>query len=305
MVGNGVTNWTFDTANATMDVAYYRMLVPQTLKDQIKEKQCNFSGVGMSDFAYLSEECEPLLDQMYNAFDGIDIYNIYGKCWYWNGTNTTNFTTTDVRNQLYGQYKSKNGKVHEYQKFWSAQEYTPWVKPFVGASNDYGIPGCIYALPAAEHLNNETVRAALNIETDQPWRMCANRNSTFSYSKSASASQWAYELLRDSPLRMMHFSGDMDASVPTIGTERWFNRLGWNTTSPWMAHMTADDNVGGYYQVLEGDLTLITIHGAGHMVPQDQREIAYNQLFDWVFQRGNYKQPDEQKQEEQKPAFMQ
>lgn len=32
-VGNGVTNWTYDTANATFDVAYYRLLISQTLRD--------------------------------------------------------------------------------------------------------------------------------------------------------------------------------------------------------------------------------------------------------------------------------
>jgi len=74
-------------------------------------------------------------------------------------------------------------------------------------------------------------------------------------------------LLRDTPIRMMHFSGDMDASVPTIGTERWVHELKWNATSPWQAHWTPDDYVGGYYQKFEGDFSLITVHGAGHMVP--------------------------------------
>jgi carboxypeptidase C (cathepsin A) len=57
MVGNGVTNWTYDTTNATFDVTYYRLLISQALKDEIDAKQCNFSGVGMGDYAYLSEEC--------------------------------------------------------------------------------------------------------------------------------------------------------------------------------------------------------------------------------------------------------
>lgn len=44
MVGNGVTNWTYDTANATIDVAFYRSLIPLSLYDEIAEKKCNFSG---------------------------------------------------------------------------------------------------------------------------------------------------------------------------------------------------------------------------------------------------------------------
>ena len=50
----------------------------------------------------------------------------------------------------------------------------------------------------------------------------------------------------------------------------------------------ADDQIGGYYQSFEGDFTLITVHGAGHMVPQDQRETAYHILFNWLFQRGEF-----------------
>lgn len=131
--------------------------------------------------------------------------------------------------------------------------------------------------------------------------MCTTQNSTFKYTKDASASQWAYELLRDTPVRMMHFSGDMDASVPTIGTERWVNRLGWNVTQQWQPHYTLDDQIGGYYEELEGELTLITVHGAGHMVPQDQREIAYHILFNWLFQRQEF----EDVTKEDKPESIQ
>lgn len=85
---------------------------------------------------------------------------------------------------------------------------------------------------------------------------------------------------------MMHFSGDMDASVPTIGTERWVNNLGWNVTSDWQPFISPDNSsIGGYYEKLDGNMTLITVHGAGHMVPQDQRETAYYILFNWVFER--------------------
>lgn len=62
-----------------------------------------------------------------------------------------------------------------------------------------------------------------------------------------------------------------------------------------------DDQVGGYYESFEGDLTLITVHGAGHMVPQDQRERAYHILFNWLFQRGEFKPPSS---EEDRPEFI-
>lgn len=102
---------------------------------------------------------------------------------------------------------------------------------------------------------------------------------------------------------MMHFSGDKDGSVPTIGTERWVNHLNWTVITEWTPY-TLNGQIAGYYEEYEPDFTLITVHGAGHMVPQDQREIAYHILFNWVFRRGEFEEPDKQ-QPEQKPEFIQ
>lgn len=178
----------------------------------------------------------------------------------------------------------------------TAAEYTPWL--FKGSSSelgdtDYGIPPCVYALPAAEHLNSEKVRAQLNIKNNQTWRMCSvPGKSTFDYTISPRASQWAYEALKGE-IRMLHYSGDQDGSVPTIGTERWINALGWPSTKPWSVYKLADKQVAGYYQEFEGGLSFVTVHGAGHMVPQDQRERAYHILFNWVFQREEFAAPSE------------
>merc|ERR1712070_1202199 len=95
-------------------------------------------------------------------------------------------------------------------------------------------------------------------------------------------------LKNESSIRMLHYSGDQDASVPTIGTERWINAMNWTTTKDWGPYFLADNQVAGYYQQFEGNLSLATVHGAGHMVPQDQRERAYHILFNWVFQRGEF-----------------
>lgn len=45
MVGNGVTNWTFDALPGTIDMAYWHSLISQELHDNILEEGCDFSGV--------------------------------------------------------------------------------------------------------------------------------------------------------------------------------------------------------------------------------------------------------------------
>lgn len=65
---------------------------------------------------------------------------------------------------------------------------------------------------------------------------------------------------------MIHYSGDVDGAVPSLGTEGWIASLGWNTTNLWRPYMY-DDQVAGYLEVYEGGLTYATVHGAGHMAP--------------------------------------
>lgn len=259
----------------------------------------------MDDMTYVTPECVPLLEKMYDAFNGIDIYNIYGKCWYWKGHPMFNgLSDEEKRSKLFGK-KVLGGVEQEYQKFYTPYEYTPWVKrPTTGLGDDsdqYGIPDCIYVLPAAEQLNSDPVRQAFHIDNTQLWRMCPTVNSTFTYHKDARASQWAYEALKDTPIRMMHFSGNQDAAVPTIGTERWVNNLNWNVTKPWEKFMVDQpglgNQVGGFVQRFDGEFTLIVVHGAGHMVPQDQRQRAYHILFNWIFKRGEFAEPTEEKPE--------
>lgn len=156
MVGNGVTNWAYDTTPATVDVAYYRSMISNSVYNSIQQQQCDYSGVALGDTSKLSKECLADLSAVYQALNDIDIYNLYGRCWGVNASaNATNFTAAEVRSQLYGKAVI-NGEEKEYKKFMTAQEYTPWVKRVRKSANDtdYGIPPCIYALPAAEHLNN-------------------------------------------------------------------------------------------------------------------------------------------------------
>jgi len=151
-----VSNWTYDTFPATVDTLYYRTMTSNQNNQDIEEHNCNFSGVAIGDYSNFTAECGSYLNTALKSLDGVNIYNLYGPCWNYNASaNATNFTAADLRSQLYGK-KMINGVEHEYQKFWSADEYTPWL-PKIGKKSqlgeDYGIPGCIWALPAAEHLN--------------------------------------------------------------------------------------------------------------------------------------------------------
>merc|ERR1712183_897365 len=48
MVGNGVTNWTYDTNTAYLDMAYWHSIMSTELHDKITADECDFSGPNMS-----------------------------------------------------------------------------------------------------------------------------------------------------------------------------------------------------------------------------------------------------------------
>ncbi|KAF8022264.1 hypothetical protein BT93_G2417 [Corymbia citriodora subsp. variegata] len=70
-------------------------------------------------------------------------------------------------------------------------------------------------------------------------------------------------------LRVWVFSGDTDGVVPVTSTKKSLHKMGLPTKSPWRPWYVRGE-VGGYVQVYEGDLTFVTVRGAGHQVPSYQ-----------------------------------
>ena len=104
-------------------------------------------------------------------------------------------------------------------------------------------------------------------------------------------SQFIYEELgAKNKYKMMHYSGDTDGAVPTIGTQNWIATMGWNTTSEWQEYQV-DNLTAGYYEVYQPqnknntNLTFGTVHGAGHMAPQFKPPQTYHLVMNWLFGR--------------------
>jgi hypothetical protein len=91
------------------------------------------------------------------------------------------------------------------------------------------------------------------------------------YTVQREASIWIYNIFRGySPrYRMLHYSGDTDGAVATIGTRQWIASQNWNVTKEW-APWTTDGDLSGYIQEY-GSFTFATIHGVGHEAAQYKR----------------------------------
>lgn len=67
-------------------------------------------------------------------------------------------------------------------------------------------------------------------------------------------------------LRVWLFSGDWDDVVPFTDTEKNVDKFNRNKAGDWSSWNVGDQHAG-FYQVYDKGLTVITVKGAGHMVP--------------------------------------
>lgn len=234
-------------------MAYWFVYSDTALKDDMAAANCDFTG---SYLQHATKECRGYWQELNALTSDINIYNTYGTCY---GTSEDpQLISTNSDN---GFKKAKKG--------FTAKDYTPWRFPKDNdESNDDpadSLPPCLYGVPVVDYMNRDDVRRALHIPDGvQDWEMCTSA-SNWHYIDEPRGSQWAYEELAGK-IRMLHYSGDTDGSVPTIGTRAWIDSLGWNTTEAWRPFFV-DEQVGGYVQTWEDTLTLGTVHGAGHMAP--------------------------------------
>jgi len=225
-----------------------------------------------------------LLDQVSVDIEYINIYNIYGECY--GGANDTEKFSNDLESYRNGGEK-RELRAAQPKKGYTARDYTPWMfrnknkLGLVRSSADAeerpvgDLPPCTFGIPLMDFMNDPDVRTQMHIpEYVQNWTMCKD-DFNYTMFENATQSIWEDESLY-SNYRMMKFSGDKDGCVPTIGSLGWILSMGreivddWRT---WYVNHETSSVLGGYTQVFEG-LTFVSVHGAGHMVPQDQREAA-------------------------------
>jgi len=252
IVGNGVTNYTFDTGRAYAGMGFWHSLYSLEMHDDIIKYHCKFANVdedigGEEDEA----ECKKLQSKFYNLVSKLNIYDVYRECYY---DDSDRLGTATI-----------NGKLKTYKRGMTAREYTPFL--FEDGNEIFKhAPPCVYATGPTDYLNRQDVRDALNVETDQPWELCVG-GDRINYNRGEKASYWIYPILKDNNIRILHFSGNADGSVPTQGTRDWIHSLNWEKTKEYAPFYTEDNQVGGFVEYFDG-ITFASIQGIGHMASQ-------------------------------------
>ncbi|RHY82637.1 hypothetical protein DYB28_001376 [Aphanomyces astaci] len=116
------------------------------------------------------------------------------------------------------------------------------------------------------YLNQPQVLDAIHASGGNSWSVC-NRNVSRRYTLSLSCLD-KYPTILQAGLKGLIYSGDADAIVNFIGTQRWLTDDGLNLTvvEKWKAWFDPDNQLAGYTERYT-NLTFKTVKGAGHMVP--------------------------------------
>jgi len=279
MVGNGVTDWKYDTFPAFIEMAYWHGLYDDDTYNALKANQCDFSYFEF-DGDKISDACKKLVDRFNDLTADINVYDVFGKCY-----KSESFFKLHGSSE-FGLLKSDNG-LRAYKKYFTAEDYTPWMRrtKFNQDKKLKEIPPCVWAKPFIAYLNDPKIRDQLHIDKSAPtWDICADVD----YTTNRTGSIDIYTELKGL-YRMLKYTGDADGSVPTYGTLQWIKELNWKVTDEWRPYFIIDEagnqQVAGYTESREGGFTLATVHGAGHMAPQWKRQQTYHAIFNFV--KGN------------------
>lgn len=172
MVGNGVTNWLYDTYPAYVKMSYWHSLFDGKDYDLTLVNKCNWTKLIFPNSGEpLSKECDNLIDRFSELTQNVNIYDIFGKCY---GAKDEFGNLHMKPEETFKKVMVTDGGLKSYKKGFTAKEYTPWIFNKYTEKKLGETPPCIYAQPVIDYFNQKDVRSALKIPDKVPaWDMCS------------------------------------------------------------------------------------------------------------------------------------
>eukprot|EP01116_Phalansterium_solitarium_P022795 TRINITY_DN7660_c0_g1_i1.p1 TRINITY_DN7660_c0_g1~~TRINITY_DN7660_c0_g1_i1.p1 ORF type:complete len:498 (+),score=133.74 TRINITY_DN7660_c0_g1_i1:88-1494(+) len=252
MAGNAWTYAAIDNAGAVFYWWTHAMISDETYNGIVAT--CDFGDVGplKRDRLYDEAGCNDYLNTASQEMGNVNIYDIY-----------VDVCLSSFRSQELFAMARAGSKVHQAvaKAALKAQEqinppYQPCAESYVTA-----------------YLNRKDVQTAIHANIPYKWSGCSNLVQ-YNYSDVMTSVIPLYEkFLAAQDLKILVFSGDVDAIVPVTGTRAWLRSLNMTVTNPWTPWIDPQGQVGGYITEYTG-LTFMTVREAGHQVPTFQPQRA-------------------------------
>eukprot|EP00041_Stephanoeca_diplocostata_P015972 m.310515 g.310515 ORF g.310515 m.310515 type:complete len:765 (-) comp20210_c1_seq6:87-2381(-) len=257
------------------------------------------------------DHCCKTLDAMDAGMGSIDIYNIYAPCMK-NPADSSSAGPMDAAQEV--SHEQASPALHLVRRKQRMMRRLVARRSIGTTTGDvsreerrlsrlhqresHGLSGCMGSdAKITAWLNQPEVRSALHVlpasATPGPgaWGVC-NDWPKFNYTKTVRTVIPYYHDFVNQGVKVLIYSGDIDACVPFTGTAAWVENFtshsGWAVAessgvgwSPWhVAHQVA-----GYltaYNTGAAPFMLTTIRGAGHMVPTDKPKQALAMLWNFI-----------------------
>lgn len=157
MVGNGVTNWKYDTSPAYLKMGFWHSLIDQKTYNAMTEQKCDFSQLSFDITP--SKACMDLFDKFNKGVEKVNIYNIFGYCYGLKEGDEGYAAANELGIYTVG------GQIKTYKKGLTAKDYTPWAwhGDLRAASGLKETPPCVNGQFIIKFLNDPAVRQALHI----------------------------------------------------------------------------------------------------------------------------------------------
>ncbi|XP_076023737.1 lysosomal protective protein [Genypterus blacodes] len=250
-VGNGLSSFDLNDQSLVY-FGYYHGLFGDDLWRDLNNNCCDKGGCNFYNSS--SETCARLVEQGFNVVynQGLNEYALYLDC------------AGGIRSHR-GYERTMSLLFRRYRTHMEVRAKIPGASS--SSSPSLGeVPPCIDSKAQSNWLNRGDVRKALHIpDTLPPWDMCSDVVGDL-YSNLYSTVKPVYLKLLSLGLRALVFNGDTDMACNFLGDQWFVEGLGLKATTKYQRWLHGNQ-VAGFYQRF-GNVTFLTVKGAGHMVPQ-------------------------------------
>lgn len=268
-VGNGITSFALNE-QSLIYFGYYHGLFGEDLWHDLNKNCCDDKGSCVF-YNSSSETCKTLVGVAFGiVYDsGLNEYALYLNC-------------EGVRGSHKGYERTMAHLFKNYKKQWLTHKFSDGVPSSVSLGL---VPPCLNSTAQMNWLNRGDVRKALHIpDTLPPWDLCSDDVGE-QYTTLYPTMKDVYLKLLSLGLRGLVYNGDTDMACNFLGDQWFVEDLGLKATTKYQSWIS-DDQIAGFYQQF-GNLTFLTVKGAGHMVPQWAPGPAFD-MFQSFLTNGSY-----------------
>ncbi|KAJ9176110.1 hypothetical protein P3X46_011457 [Hevea brasiliensis] len=264
LVGNGASRSKFDGINALLSFTHGMGLISDDIFEEI-QSTCK------GNYYKPTANCDTSLGKLDRSLSGLNIYDILEPCYHdpesqqkaqGNSTLPVSFQQLGATDRPLKVRKRMFGRAWPLWALEREGHLPLWPK-----LAEQGSVPCFSDEVATAWLNDESVRKAIHAQPKSiagTWELCTDRIDYESYVGSMIP---YHKNLTTQEYRALIYSGDHDMCVPFTGTQAWTRSLGYKIIDEWRPWIS-NDQVAGYLQGYDNNLTFLTIKGAGHTVPE-------------------------------------